>query len=193
MQIFPIIFNFYKLIYQKKNKPYEAATFGMYCFWIGESKIGSIKGVVASKPGFMNGGEVVEVQYDPEVISYKELVRQAKALDAFDRLLVKDERQRKDAQQFISKNKIQTVGKFRADNEPQYYLSKSLYRYLPLLPIQATKINAAIAAGASPFNYLSPGQIKLLEQIKAHPDKKRKTIYQSPYFKAAWENLEDSL
>ena len=185
----PAYLYFLQMDLTAQQKEMEEATFGMYCFWSGESKLGSIEGVVASRPGFMNGGEVVQLQFDPTVISYEELTRQAKSIGAFDRIMVKDKTQEKIAKQFVSNTSIQPSGKFRSDKEPQYYLSKSIYRYLPMLPVQATKVNSAIANGHSPELLLSPTQNRFLKDIKAHPKKKRKVLYQSKYFKAAWEGF----
>lgn len=74
-------------IYGKMNK----ATFGAGCFWGVEAAFRKINGVVSTSVGYMGGhfpnpsyldvlsritghAEVVQVEYDPEKISYKELL-----------------------------------------------------------------------------------------------------------------------
>lgn len=69
----------------------EIATFGAGCFWSVELAFSKIKGVVSTRVGYMGGNlenptyedvctnktghvEVVELTYDPEKVSYEELL-----------------------------------------------------------------------------------------------------------------------
>jgi peptide-methionine (S)-S-oxide reductase len=69
----------------------EKATFGAGCFWGVEEAFRSVKGVIATQVGYMGGSlknptyeqvstgttghaEVVEVTYDPDQVSYQELL-----------------------------------------------------------------------------------------------------------------------
>jgi len=69
----------------------EKATFGAGCFWGVEAKFRQIKGVVSTSVGYMGGhfenpiyldvcaritghAEVVQVEYDPTVVSYEQLL-----------------------------------------------------------------------------------------------------------------------
>lgn len=71
---------------------YKTATFGAGCFWGVEANFQELKGVVTTEVGFMGGhtenpsykdvcytetghAEVVHLKYDPNVISYQELVK----------------------------------------------------------------------------------------------------------------------
>ena len=171
----------------------EKATFGMYCFWTGESKLGDIDGVLSSQPGFMGGSEVVTVEYNPKVISYEELTREATKRACYDQIFVHSDKQKRTANELVKGNQIRKAGSFRMDKDPQYYLSKSIYRYLPLLPIQASRINSGIATRTNVEAYLSPSQRSFLKQIKQQPNKKWKERYHSQYFAANWEELSDQL
>jgi peptide-methionine (S)-S-oxide reductase len=70
---------------------HEKATFGMGCFWGAEETFRAVKGVVSTAVGYMGGklesptyndvctdktghAEVVQVEYDPSRITYRELL-----------------------------------------------------------------------------------------------------------------------
>ncbi|MGB3404700.1 MAG: peptide-methionine (S)-S-oxide reductase MsrA [Microcoleaceae cyanobacterium] len=69
----------------------EKATFGAGCFWGVEAAFGRLKGVISTSVGYMGGhfpnpsyldvcaritghAEVVQIEYDPEIISYSTLL-----------------------------------------------------------------------------------------------------------------------
>ncbi|XP_064540676.1 peptide methionine sulfoxide reductase isoform X1 [Drosophila montana] len=69
------------------NVSYATATFGMGCFWGAESLYGATRGVLRTTVGYSGGSselptyrkmgdhtEVLEIDYDPTVISFKELL-----------------------------------------------------------------------------------------------------------------------
>jgi peptide-methionine (S)-S-oxide reductase len=70
----------------------QTATFGAGCFWGVEAEVRQVKGVIDTAVGYMGGtlknpsyqdvctgrtghAEVVQVQYDPEQVSYEDLLR----------------------------------------------------------------------------------------------------------------------
>lgn len=75
----------------EKKIPYEEAVFGAGCFWGSEEGFRTYKGVVETKVGFSGGdgprtyeevytdktghAEVVKVAYDPQKVSYEELLK----------------------------------------------------------------------------------------------------------------------
>ena len=61
----------------------------------------------------------------------------------------------------FSKNQIRKSTNFKIDKEPKYYLSKTTYSKIPMTPMQAVKINAAIGLGQDPKSLLSPRQLKI--------------------------------
>lgn len=145
----------------------KEATFKMYCFWSGESHLGDADGVVATEAGFMNGYEVVKVNYDPAVISEATLESYAKEAKC---------------------NMVSSEGKFRKDKDPQYYLKHSDYKYLPLSAIQKTKINSALKNRKDARGYLSPTQLKWLGDLGRYNPKK--VVYYDGDFLEGWGKME---
>ncbi|XP_036327010.1 peptide methionine sulfoxide reductase isoform X2 [Rhagoletis pomonella] len=65
------------------NIPFKTATFGMGCFWGAESLFGGTKGILRTTVGYEGGSkdsptgnhtEVLEIDYDPNAISFKQLL-----------------------------------------------------------------------------------------------------------------------
>jgi len=94
----------------------------------------------------MSGHEVVKVVYDKEQLKKKEL----------DKYAIKS-----------NCNPLPEDNDYRIDKDPQYYLKKSKYKYLPLSSMQKTKINAALAKGGNPTKLLSPTQALWLSEDDA--------------------------
>lgn len=167
----------------------ETATFSMYCFWTGEKKLGGVDGVLETQPGFMNGQEVVKVKYNPILISYENLVEEAKEAKCASHVYTENQTQTLLAEKVIGENSTSKKSKFRLDKEPKYYLSKSVYRFIPMTQFQATKVNVKIGNRHSPDEYLSPRQLDLLKVIKKHPKKKWRSAVNVDLVKA-WERIE---
>lgn len=67
---------------------YETITFGMGCFWTPESRFGAVRGVINTRVGYAGGTtenptyrtigdhtETLQVDYDPQAVTYEELLR----------------------------------------------------------------------------------------------------------------------
>jgi peptide-methionine (S)-S-oxide reductase len=52
----------------------QKATFGAGCFWGVEAAFRQVEGVTRTRVGYSDGTEVVEVTYDPDRVSYDELL-----------------------------------------------------------------------------------------------------------------------
>lgn len=142
----------------------DIATYGMFCFWTGEKELGQVEGVIATSPGFTSDGEVVKVQYNPAVISKKELDKIAESGSC---KKVKD-------------------GSFRMDRDPQYYLKKSKLSHLPLSISQRTKINSYLGQNKSPLDLLSPAQIHWLNSGA----RGKKLLYEKDFLEA-WKFMRE--
>lgn len=82
---------FFNNLFLILNRTMEKATFGAGCFWGIEEKFRKINGVVSTRVGYSGGtlknptykdvcssetghAEVVEIGYDPSIVSYEELI-----------------------------------------------------------------------------------------------------------------------
>ena len=164
----PVYLNLLKQSLEAGASGMETATFSMYCFWTGEKKLGSMDGVLETQPGFKNGHEVVEVKYNPILISKVDLMEDAEKSNF---------------------KLMENNSKFKMDKEPKYYLSKSIYRFIPMTQLQATKVNAKIGSHQTPDMYLSPKQLELLKEIKNSPKKKWKSAINVDLEKA-WDRID---
>ncbi len=140
------------------EKP-ETSYYKMYCFWGGEAHLGNQDGVVSTEAGWMNGAEVVKVVYDGARLKEKNLTNYATEARC---------------------QPMEYHKSYKKDKDPQYYLKKSKYKYLPLLAIQKTRINSALANEKDPTVYLSPSQKIWLSEDS-------KDILYDQEFAAAWD------
>lgn len=149
----------------------ETATFSMYCFWSGEGTFGEIPGVVETAPGFQDGKEVVQVQFNPAVVSKADLEKKAtpKGIAA------------------CSKN-----DGFRSDREPKYYLAQSDYKLVPMTSLQACRANSLAGKSISSDAVLSPRQLELLKKIRGNPKKQWKNMIGRKDMAKAWEEVSGS-
>lgn len=114
-----------------------SVTYSMYCFWTGEALFGKLNGVIKTTAGYQDGKEVVTVEYNPSVITLKQL------------------------DEIAGQNKCSAMsaGSFRPDATPKYYLSNSKYKSVPMTELQKCRVNSALAEGQDPGKYLSPRQL----------------------------------
>lgn len=164
----------------------DNAVFSMYCFWTGEAGLGNINGVISTNPGFMGGREVVKVEFDSGVITYKQLVSKARKKNVSNVVFVKNSAERADAGEVLGKSSVLDAGTFRPDNEPKYYMSKTVYRYIPMISLQASLVNSAIGNRTSPDRYLSPRQLEMLSFVKTNPNLNWKNAIGNPEITSAW-------
>ncbi len=169
-----------------ENVKRETAVFAMSCFWTGEGRIGAINGVLSTEPGFMGGGEVVKLEFNPNVISFEELLKTAKKNRVASHVYTNNKAHKKIANNIVGKGSVSALGTFRADSEPKYYMSKTPYRFIPMTPLQASRVNSAIGFRQSPDKFLSERQTQLLSYIKNNPDKNWKSQIENKDFITAW-------
>lgn len=123
------------------------ATFAMSCYWSGEACLGDIPGVVATRAGWRGGREVVVVDFDETKLSEATLAKHAE--------------DRGCGQYVAGSVRVRDA----SDGDQKYHLQRSRWRYLPLTPSQASRVNAALSRGQSPERWLSPRQRALSLRI----------------------------
>jgi hypothetical protein len=169
----------YLALLQEEMTAYQrgtaTASLSMYCFWTGEKQLGQLSGVVATQAGFMDGREVVRVTYDPAVLPFEELVEAGQSARCADGVYVNGLPRQELAAKVVGSKAVHSETAFRPDDTPKYYLAQTLYRFVPMTPLQSARANALIGKGDSPEAVLSPRQIQLAAQISARP-------------KAGWRN-----
>lgn len=120
----------------------------MHCFWEGEARLGSIEGVLATRAGFIDGQEVVDVTYDAGHLDAATLIAEA--------------------------DRRGVAGKAWRDGDPGFreappsdqkrHLSGTRWEKAPdLTPLQAARINSALADGKDPAAWLTPRQAAALK------------------------------
>ena len=164
----------------------EKATLSMYCFWTGEKEFGSLDGVVHTEAGFMDNREVVNVYYDPKVVSLSTLIESGKKVQCADQLYATNNHQKNTGKFVLGDRRVKEITRFTPDREPKYYLSKTAYRYLPMSQIQAVKANALVGAQKNPEHLFSPKQVALLKMIRENPKNNWKPMIQDPAWQDAW-------
>jgi len=146
-----------------------SATFTMGCFWEGEAALGGVDGVVATRAAYVDGEEAVELRYDPARVSYAELVKRANGMSCARHVVARTDDQLREARAVVGARAARSDEAARpaAATDQKHDLQASPLRLVPLTPLQATRVNAALAAGEDPARWLSPRQQELARAVSA--------------------------
>lgn len=169
------------------NGKSERAIVAMHCFWVGEGKLANVNGVISTKPGFMGGHEVVELEYNPDIISYRDLVKKAKSQNLARHVFTENSKQSSIAIEIVGESSVSPKGTFRADSRPKYYMSGTLYKHVPMTKTQIARVNAAIGGLQSPNIFLSPRQLEIYNYIEDHQDLNWPNLVSSSDFNSSWD------
>lgn len=138
----------------------DRATFAMSCYWRGEACLGNVDGILSSRTGWLNGREVVEVRFHPGRVDYETLLERVSAKRCADQAFAHDPGQLEIAEKVFGQRATlveQTMVPAEASDQ-KYQLGHSALRRLDLTPLQAMRVNAALAGGGDPMVWLSPRQ-----------------------------------
>jgi hypothetical protein len=125
------------------------ATFDMTCFWEGEANLGALPGVLDVQAVNTGAGEGVRVTYDESRVTNEQLVRAARE------------------RQCVAHRGTAAAGRSAVGNDHLHALAASPLRWLPLTPMQAMRVNSALAAGGDGLAFLSPRQLALSRRAMA--------------------------
>lgn len=167
----------------------ETATLSMYCFWTGEKELAQVPGVISTEAGWMGGREVVQVEYNPLVTGYAALVSQAKKSSCASHVFTENNTQADAAASVVGESATSPAGKYRSDKEPKYYLSRSIYQYVPMTKLQAAKANSLVGQRKLPTEVLSPRQNELAGFIAKNKNVKWEKVIGMD-LETAWELVE---
>ena len=167
------------------------ATFAMHCFWEGQAQLASLDGVIATEVGWLDGKEVVDVTFDPDRIKYTELLAKAKSMRCASTVFARTDRQFSFAKQEVGRSAVRSDEEARrVPKDDLYRMMNSAYRHVPMTPLQAQKVNAALGTGGDPASVLSPRQNELRRAIAANPNAAWGTPGRSHNFKDQMDRAE---
>ncbi len=148
---------------------HERATFAMHCFWEGEARFGALDGVVATRAGFLDGREVVEVTWHRDRLDYATLLERAEEMRCAARVVAHTGDQFRRARARVGERaaRADAPATSAPPADRTRHLNGTRWAALPLTPMQATRVNAALARGEDPERWLSPGQRALAARLAA--------------------------
>lgn len=148
----------------------QTAVFGMFCFWEGEAKLGAIDGVCDTVAGFLDGSEVVQVTFDPTVVSYQSLLASARQMQCATRVFTRSDEQQRLARAVAGDAARRTDEPVRVSaRDTKYQIRRTPWAHVPMTPAQASRVNAAVGFGERPDAWLSPSQLELARRVNASP------------------------
>jgi hypothetical protein len=160
-----------RLVRSERAARTARATFAMHCFWQGEARLGGLDGVLRTRTGWLDGHEVVEVDYDPAVIDYEVMVREAQRMECATRVYTRSPDQQQIAARMVGDRAGRTDDEARlTPSDDKHAMRRTPLGRLPMTEAQATRVNAFVARRQDPGPLLSPRQRQLLALIEEFPD-----------------------
>ncbi len=151
--------------------PVLPAVFGMRSPIIGEEKLGAFNGVTSSRIGTLGGQPVLELTFDSNSITFANLIREARRLDCLEFVYARSEDQLRYSRRLVGDKLLRTDEPIQvSESSSLKRLRESFYRVVPMTPMQARQVNAALANGGNPDEHLSLRQIRFRGMAARHPD-----------------------
>ncbi len=167
----------------------ESAMFPVHCFWAGEVELGPEEGVLHTLPGKTEDGEAIEVVFDRSVTSYEELLEKTRAFGLSESAYWKNARQRDTAERVFGEENVKKAERFNTDTRPKYYLSRTNYKYVPMMDRQAILVNSDLFFENDPARHLSPRQLQIFEYIDENSNRSWKKLVNRKSVRHAHEDI----
>lgn len=122
--------------------------------------------MLATFSGWKGETEIVQLEYDPRIISYSQLCERAHELGACSIAFPAGEEELVAAREVFGENARSSDAAVRRVDDTKYYLLEDPVRFVPMTQRQATRLNAM----DPPRDYasiLSPRQLEQLERVRA--------------------------
>ena len=126
-------------------------------------------GVLATKSGWIERDEVVELVFDPRVTSYEVLLERALREECATALFPRNADQRRVARRLAPSRIRQVAEPTVREQESKYYLSQTPLRAVPLTGAQAARINALVDRPEEARKLLSPAQRAFADLLATRP------------------------
>jgi hypothetical protein len=131
---------------------------------VGEAEFGLVSGVTRTRQAWIGKEEVVEVWYDPKLLSFDKLLEHARTQDCARRVWTRTPAQAKLAKAALGELAEAAPASIRLDAEQKYYLLQTPLAQLALSEAQACRVNAQLE-GEAFLRYLSPRQVKIAQHL----------------------------
>jgi len=128
----------------------------------------------------------VELEFNPQIISFEDLLKKARSNNVASHVFSENQAQNTAAKDIAGEGYVSPHSSFRADSRPKYYLSGTLYRYVPMTDLQTARVNAALGSLQSPDLFLSPRQLELYKYIQNHRKLNWPNSVSSSDFNGSW-------
>jgi len=128
-----------------------------------------LPGVRSTRVGWLDGREVVDVRFDPALLSGTDVLRAARESGCADRVWVAGREELERARDLLGERAqpLRDEPSRAQASDEKYYLGNSPLRFLPLTPLQVTRLNSVLGRGGDSGSVLSPRQFLLSERIQA--------------------------
>lgn len=171
-----------------RDRGLKRAVFAMHCFWVGEVEFAGVPGVYETHAAWHDGKEVVEVYYDPEQVSYAQLVDQAQSRECASTVYWMDASEREIAEAKVEGRAREFSGDPRADRDPKHHIRRTQLRHVPMAPLQAARVNRGLARRENVRALLSPRQLEVLSTVTANEKHDWPDVADQP-FRAALQEM----
>lgn len=124
---------------------------GAHCFWECEARLGRLPAVMSSRVGFLEGHEVVEVNFDSRLSSFTQFVGDADRLECAVRVFTRTEPERDEAMRLVGARATLTSAPFKpSEKDTKFYLRQAGRALSPLTPLEQVRMNAALRFSEDP-------------------------------------------